>query len=192
MGHPGQLPARTRVDALLRRCTRPSCTCGSTPASRPAVTSSSRTPTMRSHACERTSRCRTSSTSLRGSLHPQRRPSWCRVSTARAWSAARGVQRTATSTGHSRWSRPLARRLTCRSARCSASQDEGVVRLASGGELHADAVVIAAGVDTPTAPARAADSTGGALSLLQRPDPRTAARTAGRVTGTPLCCEAAR
>jgi sarcosine oxidase subunit beta len=28
-------------------------------------------------------------------------------------------------------------------------RDEGVVRLASGGELHADAVVIAAGVDTP-------------------------------------------
>ena len=28
-------------------------------------------------------------------------------------------------------------------------EDEGVVRLATGGELHADAVVIAAGVDTP-------------------------------------------
>jgi sarcosine oxidase subunit beta len=28
-------------------------------------------------------------------------------------------------------------------------RDEGVVRLASGGELHADAVVVAAGVDTP-------------------------------------------
>ena len=28
-------------------------------------------------------------------------------------------------------------------------RDEGVVRLATGGELHADAVVIAAGVDTP-------------------------------------------
>ena len=28
-------------------------------------------------------------------------------------------------------------------------EDEGVVRLATGGELHADAVVIAAGIDTP-------------------------------------------
>ena len=71
-------------------------------------------------------------------------------------------------------------------------RDEGAVRLARGGELQADAVVVATGVDTPRLLPELPIRARGSLPLLQRPDPRPAARAAGRVAGTSLCREAAR
>ncbi len=88
----------------------------------------------------------------------------------RAWSAARGVQRTATSTGRSRWSRPFggarrrADRRRARRRRLGRRSPRHRWRTACRCRCHRGRCRHAA------APARLADSAGGALSLLQRPD----------------------
>ena len=128
--------ARSRVSRWTSTPTSGSgCRCESIRASARAATSSSRTPRTCIGDCGRTSTTEQPRRLVADRLARPRRPSSCRVSTSRTWSAVRGAPRTATSTGRSRSSRPSAHWRTCRLGDVRGRRRRRRGRLQSGDEL---------------------------------------------------------